>query len=140
MDSGRPHHFSAKHRRAPRTQPDAASDTIHRGLAREIPPIVCQPRHELFRREMAVLGTRHEGEHLGFLTPTKRIGRAMSRPTTAVIGVRVASPALNRSGRDTDHWTGSVKSCPGDLGLVEGGQNHGSCGSSVSSSSSSSRA
>jgi hypothetical protein len=70
---------------------------------------------------MAVLGTRHEGEHLGFLARTQRIARSMSRPATAVVDVRVAFPALDRSGRDADHLTHSTESCPGNLGLVPGG-------------------
>jgi hypothetical protein len=45
-----------------------------------------------------------------------RIARAMSRPTTTVVGIGMALPALDRSHRDADHLTCGVESCSGELG------------------------
>jgi hypothetical protein len=67
---------------------------------------------------MAVRRTREEGEYLGFLTRAQRIARSMARPTPAIVGVRVARPALNRSRRDADHLTRGVDSCAGHPSLV----------------------
>jgi hypothetical protein len=89
---------------------------------------------------MAVFCTRQQGEHLGFLARAERIARSMSRPTSSVVAVRVVLLALNRPNRDANHPTGGAESCTGDLGLAEGDQDHGSCSSRVSSSSSSSSA
>ena len=45
----------AKYGRPLRTQADAASEAVHRGLGREVPSFVRQLRHQLFGRKMAVL-------------------------------------------------------------------------------------
>jgi hypothetical protein len=89
---------------------------------------------------MAVFGTRQEGEHIGFLTHAEGIARSVPRSTPPVVDVRLAFPALDGSRRDADHLTSGVESGSDQLGLVQGGQDHGSGSSSVSTSSSASRA
>ena len=68
---------------------------------------------------MAVLRTRHEGEHLGFLAHAQSIARPVSRPTPAVVDVRMARPPLDRSGRHTDHSDRPPGGVPRLAGLHE---------------------
>jgi hypothetical protein len=66
---------------------------------------------------MRVLFAGHDREQIRFLACTQRVPRAMTRPASTIVGIRVALPPLDRSRRYTEDLTGGVQSSAGLLGI-----------------------
>ena len=98
-------------------KPTRRSRAVHRRTRTRIPPFVRQ------------YGTSCLGERWPFVALVMRArtcasSRALGalprrwRGPTAVVGLRTALPALDRSRRHADHPTRGMEPCAGDLGLV----------------------
>jgi hypothetical protein len=85
---------------------------------------------------LRVPSTRQHAQHLRFLRGREGVVRTVMGPMTSIVAFRVASPTLDRAGRDADYLAGLRQPRADGLSLIDRVQDDFSLGSSVSSSSS----